>query len=163
MDIESIKKIVRQVAKSRYEEFEMTKGDVSLKFNFLPGRHEAAPAGANDARPQTAAPEKAPAEAPAKNAAEGAQAADADPSVRIIPAPIVGRFYSTMTADSVKMVKKGDRIKKNQKICMIEAMNIEQEIGSPFSGILEETLVDDGEPVMYGQPLFRIRVESEKA
>jgi len=151
MDIESIKKIVKQVKKSRFDEFEMKNGEVSIKFSLDPVRNENEPA-VRPAAVQAVNEEK-----------PSAPKSVEDEMVRIIPAPIVGRFYSTMSTDSVKMVKTGDRVKKNQKICMIEAMNIEQEIGSPFSGILEEMLVDDGEAVMYGQPLFKIRLEPERA
>jgi acetyl-CoA carboxylase biotin carboxyl carrier protein len=77
----------------------------------------------------------------------------------IIKAERVGRFYSTQTSDKTPPIRRGDTIKKGQHLCMIEAMNIEHVVVSPVDGIFLGDLVDDGDPVMFGQSLLKIGLQ----
>jgi len=73
-----------------------------------------------------------------------------------ITAPIVGTFYRKPSPDSEPFVEVGDRVEKGQVVCIIEAMKLFNEIESEVSGIIRKILVEDGEPVEYGQPLFLV-------
>lgn len=76
------------------------------------------------------------------------------PELPTIPSPMVGVFYRSPAPDAAPFVEPGTFIEEGQTICIIEAMKIMNEISSPVSGKLVETLVDNGEPVEFGQPLF---------
>ncbi|AEB11566.1 acetyl-CoA carboxylase biotin carboxyl carrier protein [Marinithermus hydrothermalis] len=105
---------------------------------------------------QPAAPEAAAAqpEAPAKPEEKGTESEC--PNCVEITAPIVGTFYRAPAPDAEPFVKEGDRIEKGQVVCIIEAMKLFNEIESEVSGIVRKVLVENAEPVEYGQPLFLI-------
>jgi len=104
------------------------------------------------------APAPAP-EAPAasENPEPAAEpAADDCPGCVEITAPIVGTFYRKPAPDAEPFVEVGDRVEKGQVVCIIEAMKLFNEIESEVSGVIRKILVEDGEPVEYGQPLFLV-------
>ena len=68
----------------------------------------------------------------------------------------MGTFYRKPAPDAEPFVNVGDRIEKGQVVCIIEAMKLFNEIESEVSGVVRKILVEDGEPVEYGQPLFLI-------
>jgi len=103
--------------------------------------------------PQVAAPVPAQAPAPAPEVPK----ADECPGCVEIRAPIVGTFYRAPAPDAPPYVKEGDRVEKGQVLCIIEAMKLMNEIESEVSGIVRKILVENGEPVEYGQPLFLIQ------
>ena len=74
----------------------------------------------------------------------------------IIKSPMVGTFYSKSSPTSSPYVEVGTEVKKGTVLCIIEAMKLMNEIESEFNGKIAEVLVEDGTPVEYGQPLFRI-------
>ena len=71
-------------------------------------------------------------------------------------APIVGTFYQAPNPDAPSFVQVGDRIQQGQKLCVIEAMKLFNEIEADITGTLVKVLVDDAAPVEYDQPLFLI-------
>jgi acetyl-CoA carboxylase biotin carboxyl carrier protein len=73
-----------------------------------------------------------------------------------VPSPMVGTFYRASTPGEAPFVEVGDRIKSGQTVCIIEAMKLMNEIEAELSGQVMEILVQNGEPVEYGQPLMRI-------
>jgi len=73
------------------------------------------------------------------------------------PSPMVGTFYRRPSPDDPEFVKVGDKVKKGDVLCIIEAMKVMNEIQSDFSGEIVETLIEDGVSVEFGQPLFKIR------
>lgn len=83
----------------------------------------------------------------------------ASEELAIIPAPMVGTFYSASSSDSDPYVKVGDKIKVGQVICVIDAMKLMNEITTDIDGEVVEILLEDGQSVEYDQPMFRIRVE----
>ncbi len=106
------------------------------------------------AQPVAAAETAAPAAAAEP---EQEQAASNDcPGCVEITAPIVGTFYRKPAPDAEPFVKVGDRVEKGQVVCIIEAMKLFNEIESEVAGIIRKVLVEDGEPVEYGQPLFLV-------
>jgi acetyl-CoA carboxylase biotin carboxyl carrier protein len=73
-----------------------------------------------------------------------------------ITCPIVGTFYRSPSPDAPPFVDTGAKVKKGQVICIIEAMKLMNEIESELEGVLVRTLVENGQPVEYGEPLFLI-------
>ena len=85
-------------------------------------------------------------------------AADSAPSGgKLVESPLVGTFYAAPAEDAAPFVAVGDTVKKGQTLAIVEAMKLMNEIESEFDGIVEEILVDNGQAVEYGQPLFRIK------
>jgi acetyl-CoA carboxylase biotin carboxyl carrier protein len=76
---------------------------------------------------------------------------------REIPSPMVGTFYSAPSPDSPSFVSIGQQVTADTTICIIEAMKVMNEIKAETSGTIIEVLAENGKPVQYGQPLFRIR------
>lgn len=76
---------------------------------------------------------------------------------KIITAPLVGTFYSSPSPDSEPYVKIGDKVSKGMTVCIIEAMKVMNEIESEADGEIVEILVENNNPVEYGQPLFRLK------
>ena len=94
-----------------------------------------------------------PAAVPA--AAAAAEAPQAEGSV--IKAPLVGTFYAAPAPEAPAFVKAGDKVKKNDTVCIIEAMKMMSEVPAPCDCVIEEVLSASGDLVGYDQPLFRIR------
>ncbi|MCS7163726.1 MAG: acetyl-CoA carboxylase biotin carboxyl carrier protein [Thermodesulfovibrio sp.] len=76
-----------------------------------------------------------------------------------VTSPLVGTFYRSSSPDSAPFVEVGTRVEKGQVLCIIEAMKIMNEIESDVSGVVKKILVENGQPVEYGEPLFLIEVE----
>jgi acetyl-CoA carboxylase biotin carboxyl carrier protein len=80
-----------------------------------------------------------------------------NPDVRYITSPIVGTFYRAPSVNASVFVQKGDLVKLGQTLCIVEAMKLMNEIECDIAGELVEVLVEDGQPVEYGERLFAIR------
>ena len=91
-------------------------------------------------------------------APEAAAAAAEDDTQRLftVTSPIVGTFYRSPSPEAGVFVEVGARVKKGQVLCIIEAMKLMNEIESEVDGVLVKALVDNGQPVEYGEPLFLI-------
>ncbi len=74
-----------------------------------------------------------------------------------IDSPMVGTFYSAAAPGEPAFVSSGDRVTENQTVCIVEAMKLMNEVGAKFPCIIEKVLVENGQPVEFGQPLFAIR------
>ena len=74
-----------------------------------------------------------------------------------IKSPMVGTFYSKPSPDKEEFVKVGDKVKKGQVVCIIEAMKLMNEIESEFDGEVVEVCLNDGDAVEYGKPLFKLK------
>lgn len=148
MDNQEIKELLELIRNSGIEEFEMEKAGVRLRI-----RNAVVAQPSIEHRPVVAA---APILAPA--AAPEAPAPPAEEDLFIFRAPIVGTFYLTPKPDAEPFVQVGDRISKNTVICIIEAMKIFNQIESDVIGEIVEILVENGRPVEFGEPLFKIRL-----
>jgi acetyl-CoA carboxylase biotin carboxyl carrier protein len=82
-----------------------------------------------------------------------------DKNVKVITSPMVGTFYSSASPESPAFVEVGGAFSTGKVICIIEAMKLMNEIESEYSGVIVERLVNDGDMVEYGQPLFKIKGE----
>ena len=75
---------------------------------------------------------------------------------KTIRAPIVGTFYRAPAPDKAPYVEVGDRVRKGQIVCIVEAMKLMNQIESDVDGVIAEMLVENGAPVQFGQELFRV-------
>ncbi len=78
------------------------------------------------------------------------------PAGRLVKSPIIGTFYSSPAPDKPAFVSVGDTVKKGDVVCIVESMKLMNEIAAEIDGVVEEVLVDDGAPVEFEQPLFRL-------
>ena len=105
----------------------------------------------------------APLKGPASSTAEIALSAPppiippVDANLADIPSPVVGTFYRSPAPDEPSFVEVGDRINIGQVVCIVEAMKVMNEIEAEVTGEIIEILVQNGEPVEYGQPLMRVK------
>lgn len=102
--------------------------------------------------PVTACAQQAVVETPAEEVIQKNEMKEGN----IVKSPMVGTFYSKSSPTSNPYVEIGSEVKKGTVLCIIEAMKLMNEIESEFNGKIAEVLVEDGTPVEYGQPLFRI-------
>lgn len=112
-----------------------------------------APAQIIQAAPVAAAPAAAPAATPAAGEAPAAEEA----GISVIKSPMVGTFYSSPSPDSPAFAEVGAKVKKDSVVCIVEAMKVMNEIQAELSGTITEVLVENGESVEYGQPLFKVK------
>ncbi len=155
MDLRKLKTLIDLVSESGICELEITEGDGRVRIVKSPSAvalaSAAAPAPVAHA-PLTAAPAPAAA-APAATAAEPAAA---EPSGHVVKSPMVGSFYRSAQPGAEPFVNLGSEVKEGQTICIIEAMKLLNEIEADKSGTIKAILVENGQPVEYGQPLFVI-------
>jgi acetyl-CoA carboxylase biotin carboxyl carrier protein len=157
LDISEIERLLAFMEKHNLEQFEFSRGDfrVALKRGWDGG---SAPAPARSA-PSSGAFGRS-ADAPAAPAAPPAPAAPAE-TQHIIKSPIVGTFFAAAGPDSAPFVKPGDHVKSGQVVCIVEAMKLMNEIEADVAGVIVKALVDNAQPVEYGQPLFSIKPDKK--
>lgn len=147
MDLRKLKKLIDLVSESDISELEITEGDDHVRIaKATPGT-------------QTVAyiPEPPAAAAAAVAAAPAAEAAPA-PAAKghVVKAPMVGTFYRAPNPGASPFVDVGQTVAEGDPLCIIEAMKLLNEIEADKSGTVTEILVENGEPVEFGQPLFVI-------
>lgn len=94
---------------------------------------------------------------PSHPGAQATTAASADQDLHIIPSPIVGTFYRSPSPSAEPFVKIGSNVEPESVVCIIEAMKVMNEIKAEVRGVIVEVLVENGTPVQFGQPLFRVK------
>ncbi len=151
MDLKSVLELLKAVDNTGWSKFEMNEGDFSLKLERNTGKEEpvyfAAPAAAPAFMPAAAAPMAAPAAAPAAEQAPAQQ----ESRGKEVTSPLVGVFHKLTGGKDVKI---GDKLKKGDIICMIEAMKLMNEITMPEDGEITWVACEEGDSVEYGQLLF---------
>jgi acetyl-CoA carboxylase biotin carboxyl carrier protein len=150
MDLRKLKKLIDLVEESGISELEITEGEEKVKIV----KGGAAPAASAAPAPQPVP--AAPVTAPAAPSAALPEAAEAAPEGHAVKSPMVGTFYRTPSPDAKPFVEVGQAVKEGQIICIIEAMKLMNEIECDKSGTVKAILVENGQPVEYGQPLFVI-------
>ncbi|MFQ5736625.1 MAG: acetyl-CoA carboxylase biotin carboxyl carrier protein [Thermodesulfobacteriota bacterium] len=105
-------------------------------------------------------PQAPPVEASApEQSAQGGEGAKEKPeNVKIITSPMVGTFYRAPSPEAASFVQLGSFVKSSQTMCIIEAMKLMNEVESDYNGKVISILVENGQPVEYGEPLFHIEV-----
>lgn len=154
MDLRKLKTLIDLVSESGVAELEITEGDDRVKIvNRVGAAPLAAAAPAVIATPVVAS--AAPAAAPAV-AAEPAAAPVAAEDTRTINSPMVGTFYRAPSPGAKPFADVGQKVKAGDTVCIIEAMKLLNEIETEYDGVIKEILVENGQPVEFGQPLFVI-------
>ncbi|ADU66311.1 acetyl-CoA carboxylase, biotin carboxyl carrier protein [Desulfurispirillum indicum S5] len=154
MDIKDIQALVAQVDSSSVNELCIEQDSFKLQIRKLAPNVTVAAAPVQVAAPVAAAPAPAPASAAPVSAADAPSHNYAE-----LKSPIVGTFYSAPSPDSPPYARPGEKVKKGQVLCIVEAMKIMNEIESEFSGTIVKVLVENGKPVEFGQTLFLIEEE----
>ena len=154
MDLRKLKKLIDLVQESGIGEIEITEGEerVRISRQLAPGPVMMAPQMQHVGVPQMAMPGMAP--APMEGAAPAAPAAEA--KGHTLKSPMVGTFYRAPSPGAPAFVEVGQSVSKGQTLCLIEAMTLLTEIESDMAGTVKAILVENGQPVEYGQPLFLI-------
>ncbi|MFZ6848812.1 acetyl-CoA carboxylase biotin carboxyl carrier protein [Undibacterium sp. RuRC25W] len=147
MDLRKLKTLIDLVAESDIAELEVTEGEGKVrivKSSALPQNQVVMMQQQPQQAQQPAAP--APVAAPVAAVPEG----------QIVKSPMVGTFYRSSSPGSAPFADIGKQINKGDTLCIIEAMKLLNEIESDFDGVIKQILVENGQPVEYGQPLFVI-------
>ena len=154
MDIKEIKSIVDLMKRSALTEFQLEEKDFKIRIcrksdevqtiyqatTPAPFPVQAAPAPAQQHTPPPAEP-----------------AAPAVDESKLIKSPMVGTFYISPSPESPPFVKVGEKVSSDAVVCIIEAMKVMNEIKADLKGVIAEVLVENGDSVEFGQPLFRIK------
>jgi acetyl-CoA carboxylase biotin carboxyl carrier protein len=150
MDLRKLKKLIDLVQESGIAELEITEGEEKVKI--VKGGVVSV---ATSAQPVAlAAAPAAAAQPPAGTAPAAAAPPDAGQDGHVVKAPMVGTFYRSPSPDAKVFVEVGQAVKEGDTICIIEAMKLMNEIEADASGVVKAILVENGQPVEYGQPLF---------
>lgn len=164
-ELEQLKELIEFLKDNQIGEFALERGDLKVNVKF--GSEQGAQSAMDMAslarllamQPQAgavAAP--APSVAPQVHASAEAPAAPSeDADLHIVKSPIVGTFYESPSPGANAFVKIGDRVEAGQVLCIVEAMKLMNEIESDGSGEVVKRLVQNGQPVEYGQPLFALK------
>ncbi len=160
MDIRKIKKLIELVEESGIDELEITEGEESVRI-----ARNRAPSAVSYSLPPAMAPMAAPiaaAPAPDVEASKGTAPAASEPSTQgfVQRSPMVGSFYRSPSPTSPRFVEVGATVQVGDVLCIIESMNLMNEITSDFDGTITEICVSNQQVVDYAHPLFRIRKET---
>jgi acetyl-CoA carboxylase biotin carboxyl carrier protein len=150
MDLRKLKKLIDLVQESGIAELEITEGEERVRI---------ARGGAVAVTPMAPAAQAAAPQSAAAPAAPAAPAVPAEPAAadgKPLKSPMVGTFYRAPSPEAKPFVAVGDTVKEGQTVCVIEAMKLMNEIEADASGVIKAILVENGQPVEYGQVLFVI-------
>jgi acetyl-CoA carboxylase biotin carboxyl carrier protein len=169
-ELKELKELIEFLKENKIGEFDLERGElkIRIKFEEQGGADLAELAQAlrtQAAHSAAAPPPAAPGFVPAAHAAAAsasavtpaAAAPDEDASLHIVKSPIVGTFYESPSPGSPAFVKIGDQVEVGQVLCIVEAMKLMNEIESDGAGEIVKRLVQNGQPVEYGQALFAVR------
>lgn len=151
MDLRKLKTLIDLVAESDIEELEVTEGESKVRIVKSSAQPQNQVVMMPQSAPQYAA---APAAAPQAAAAPVAPAAPAEPEGYVVKSPMVGTFYRSSAPGSPPFVDIGSEVKEGATLCIIEAMKLLNEIDTDKGGVVKQILVENGQPVEFGQPLF---------
>ena len=160
MNQQELKELIEFVVEKDIAEFELELGDVKVRMKRA--GDQSAPAVQYIPAPvATPFPSSStPAPQVSSSSPQSAKPAQEEEELHTVKSPIVGTFYESPSPGAPPFVKPGDQIEVGQILCIIEAMKLMNEIESEYAGELVKRLVQNGQPVEYGQPLFQIRAVS---
>lgn len=149
MDIRKVKKLIELLEESGVAEIEIHEGEESVRISRGNSTIVAAPTVVQAAAPASSIP--------AENILPGSQADDAEIVGDKVTAPMVGIFYEALTPGKPSFVELGQSVKKGDVLCIIEAMKIMNQVESEYNGVISKIMIENGDPVEYGQLLYVIR------
>jgi acetyl-CoA carboxylase biotin carboxyl carrier protein len=146
MDLRKLKTLIDLVADSGIAELEVTEGEDRVRIaKFSPAPTAAAITGSMPPAPAIAA-----------NGIAAAPAAVLEPEGHVVKSPMVGTFYRSPSPGAASFIELGQAVKPGDTLCIIEAMKLLNEVEAEVGGTVKQILVENGQPVEYGQPLFII-------
>jgi acetyl-CoA carboxylase biotin carboxyl carrier protein len=161
IDVEFMERLITALDESSLDSIEIERGGTRVRLSKSPDTF--APPGGYAAPAPVVAPAPAPANpvspaAPSAPASEGSEAPAAGEASKLaeVESPMVGTFYRAPAPDAPPYVEVGQKVAEGDTLCIIEAMKLMNELEAEMSGTVAEILVENAEPVEYGQPLFRI-------
>jgi acetyl-CoA carboxylase biotin carboxyl carrier protein len=152
MDLRKLKTLIDLVAESDIAELEVTEGESKVRIV----KSSALPQNQMVMMQPQGIPQYHAAPAPAAAPVAAAPAVAAEPTGHIVKSPMVGTFYRSSAPGSPAFVEVGSVVKEGETLCIIEAMKLLNEIDADKSGTITQILVENGQPVEFGQPLFVI-------
>lgn len=152
MDLRKLKKLIDLVQESGIAELEITEGEEKVRISRSGSSVQTAVLAPQQSAPVTALA----AQAPAAAAAAPPPAAPSEPEGHVVKSPMVGTFYRSPSPGAKAFVEVGQAVNAGDTLCIIEAMKLLNEIEADASGTIKAILVENGQPVEYGQPLFLI-------
>ena len=156
MDLRKLKKLIDLVEESGIAELEVTEGEEKVRIVKNTALAASQPI---YALPQQVAPIAAPAVSKKHSAIEeddDFDLEDDEPEGTVVKSPMVGTFYRSASPGSEPFVEIGTSVKVGDALCIVEAMKLLNEINSEVAGTVKAILIDNGQPVEYGEPLFII-------
>ncbi|MBU1214609.1 MAG: acetyl-CoA carboxylase biotin carboxyl carrier protein [Gammaproteobacteria bacterium] len=147
MDLRKLKTLIELVENSGIAELELTEGEEHVRIS------RASSVAAPMQHMYAAAPQHAPAPVAAP-AAAAAPAEPAQPEGHVVKSPMVGTFYRAPSPGAKSFVDIGSSVNAGDTLCIIEAMKLLNEIETDKGGVIKAVLVENGQPVEFGQPLF---------
>ncbi len=161
LTFEQIKELVELVAQHRLHGLELSVQGFQLRVagqGSLAAGVASPPAESQAARLSADLPSRQPAAEPRVGPpASSAPAAESEASLHLLTSPIVGTFYRAPSPEAAPFVEVGDRVRKGQVLCIVEAMKLMNEIESDVDGTVERIHPQNAQPVEFGEPLFTIR------
>jgi len=172
VDLGQLERLLSFMSEHGLEEFEYAHGDLRIRLKKAPPPSSAPPVLALPVAQAAAPPQGILAQTP-PNAPQTAVEASSGPAQPAPPAaaateehtiksPIVGTFYAGPSPDAGPFVRVGDFVEAGQTVCIIEAMKLMNEIEADIAGEVARVLVENGQPVEYGEPLFALRPTGKK-
>jgi len=160
VDVHQLEQLLDFMAAHGLEEFEYDHGGLRIRLKKAPSGFYPAKRGEVASAPPSVPPAAAP-----PVVADSAPAVAPKPAeeLHIIKSPIVGTFYAAASPEAGPFVRAGDSVDVGQVVCIIEAMKLMNEIEADVAGEVVRSLVENGQPVEYGQGLFAVRPAKKKA
>ncbi|HRE16150.1 MAG TPA: acetyl-CoA carboxylase biotin carboxyl carrier protein [Rhodocyclaceae bacterium] len=149
MDLRKLKKLIDLVQESGISELEVTEGEEKVRI----AKHSTAPMQMTH---QAYAYPSAPPPAPAAASSVNLDDEDDIPEGHVVKSPMVGTFYRAPSPGAEPFISVGQSVKQGETLCIIEAMKLLNEIEADASGVIKAILVENGQPVEFGEPLFVI-------
>lgn len=155
MDVRKIKKLIDLLGASDVAEIEIKEGDDSVRISRISSTPPAPVAAAPTIAAATV-PASTPAVAPQPTTPVSADNDDSVPSGHVVEAPMVGTFYRASSPTTKAFVEVGQTVKAGDTLCIIEAMKMLNQIPADTSGVVKAILVENEQPVEFGQPMIII-------
>jgi acetyl-CoA carboxylase biotin carboxyl carrier protein len=153
-DVRKIRRLVELMNEHDLSEMDLRQGDMRIQLRRTGEPAAAAPVAQPAPAPAVSA--AAPADSPREPAPAPTESTAVEEHVALIKSPMIGTFYAASDPDASPYVKVGDSVGPDTTVCIVEAMKVFNEIPAEVSGKIVAVLVENGEPVEFGQPMFKV-------
>ncbi|MDE0959457.1 MAG: acetyl-CoA carboxylase biotin carboxyl carrier protein [Planctomycetota bacterium] len=147
METSRLKELIELMDRNQLEELEVVEGDHRIRLRKRPER-------VREVVSMTAVPTPTGSAVPTSVETTGSVVEPAMDPAKVIQSPMVGTFYRSPGPDAEAFVDVGDQVQEGQVLCIVEAMKVMNEVKADRAGVVDSVLLEDGNPVEFGQPLF---------